>query len=318
MASQSIPTKRAAEGDASGAPDTKRQQATKPDDPATDESMDSNPNWLPLTYIIMLTHSKIFGPETFVFAVGPDAQELTVHKDAFRSLSPYFKALMDGNMQEALEGRAVWDDTDTVTFRRLCQFAYSGDYITPPIPDPQPFAEEEGRPSCECRSWTHYCDDPTHAVNMCEFLDTATRKISDLILEKEFNDGKIPWPGVQVTSAFEDLRGTFEKKIYTTTFPPRGEGKESDCETYTPNLQVNATMYMSFTLWYMLFRRIRDVIPVVKYIMESTVPKDAMRKLLAHFVACIAHKKVKKIDEMVDEVPEFAVEVFHVTKNLMS
>ncbi|EXF81254.1 hypothetical protein CFIO01_07774 [Colletotrichum fioriniae PJ7] len=65
------------------------------------------------------------------FIVGPQKKEYTVHESSFSVLSPPLRALLTGELQEAVEGKVIWDDISAKTFVLLVQYAYCGDYSLP-------------------------------------------------------------------------------------------------------------------------------------------------------------------------------------------
>ncbi|KAI2604594.1 hypothetical protein GGR54DRAFT_652992 [Hypoxylon sp. NC1633] len=77
-----------------------------------------------------------FASETFKFRVGRNHKEFVVHKAAFVSISPVLCALITGDMKEARQGFAVWEDTDEDIFQALCEFVYQGRYTSPVIYKP--------------------------------------------------------------------------------------------------------------------------------------------------------------------------------------
>ncbi|KAH8595423.1 hypothetical protein B0O99DRAFT_458079, partial [Bisporella sp. PMI_857] len=67
----------------------------------------------------------------FVFVVGENQAEFTVHAGIIAEQSGALKALISGYMKEASDGKAIFEDMQEDTFIRFCQFAYTGDYATP-------------------------------------------------------------------------------------------------------------------------------------------------------------------------------------------
>ena len=75
--------------------------------------------------------SIIRSPE-FHFSVGRERRRLTVHTEIIRTLSPPLFALINnGMMKESIEGYAVLEEVDELTFTGFCEFAYRGAYSTP-------------------------------------------------------------------------------------------------------------------------------------------------------------------------------------------
>ncbi|OAP65342.1 hypothetical protein AYL99_01314 [Fonsecaea erecta] len=66
------------------------------------------------------------------FLVGLEHKAFNVHSTLVVQLSPVFAAMINGNMLESVERRAVLDDIDEATFVRFCEYAYKGDFSVPP------------------------------------------------------------------------------------------------------------------------------------------------------------------------------------------
>lgn len=60
--------------------------------------------------------------------VGEEKKEFFIHKELIAAQSPVLKALVNGRMREAHEGRIEWPDVSVDTFVRFAEFAYSRDY----------------------------------------------------------------------------------------------------------------------------------------------------------------------------------------------
>ncbi|OQV10722.1 BTB/POZ domain-containing protein [Cladophialophora immunda] len=84
--------------------------------------------------------SESLSSTTFQFLVGLERKAFNVHSSLAVKLSPVFAALINGNMAESVERRAVLDDIDEKTFLRFCEFAYKGDFSVPP---PETVADRE-------------------------------------------------------------------------------------------------------------------------------------------------------------------------------
>ncbi|KAI0010523.1 hypothetical protein F4779DRAFT_577225 [Xylariaceae sp. FL0662B] len=252
---------------------------------------------------------------TFVFAVGPSLKEFTIHKEAFRPLSPYFKTLMDGTMREAREGRVVWDDIKFESFGRLCQFAYANDYSTPAVPRAQwgsiymtrfgEIPDDDALDKAENLSTWHHI-----ALHEHQALRSETRISGPLTLD--FYD-----------KHYGNRRHNSVSRLVS---------RSAEAGSYIDNLSCNAEVYvladrydiqtlkllalhkLRATLLFMKFSYIKEISSVVQYAVANTRTKDDLRKLLAHYVACIIPKRFPEIDTLLDDFPEFAVEVFHLVK----
>ena len=90
-------------------------------------------SWPPYGQIFKADYvTSVFRSKQFVFVIGNETKtEYTVHRDLIAKQSKALNSLVNGEMQETLDGRATFEDLDDNTFVRFCQFAYTGDYTTP-------------------------------------------------------------------------------------------------------------------------------------------------------------------------------------------
>jgi hypothetical protein len=110
-----------------------------------------------LCALLLTSCSRIFRSELFTFVVGEDRKAIVVHSAAITEHSKVLSALVNNGMVESQTRSAVLDDVDESTFIRFCQFAFTGDYSTPPftedeipIPDVQeaaPIDDDDWAPS---------------------------------------------------------------------------------------------------------------------------------------------------------------------------
>ena len=75
--------------------------------------------------------NSVFRSNQFLFVVGKDQAEFTVHSAIIATQSKALDVLINGAMKEASDRRAVVEDVTEDTFIRFCQFAYTRDYVTP-------------------------------------------------------------------------------------------------------------------------------------------------------------------------------------------
>jgi hypothetical protein len=71
--------------------------------------------------------------ELFTFVVGKNKKPIVVHSGAVTRHSEVLNALINGGMAEAQTQSATLEDIEEEDFVRFCQFAYTGDYSTPPF-----------------------------------------------------------------------------------------------------------------------------------------------------------------------------------------
>lgn len=67
-------------------------------------------------------------------AVDGESTEFNVYEEAIAPLSDNLRAMMTGDMVEAVEGRVTWKHVSKQTFEQFYQFAMTGDYS---IPEPE-------------------------------------------------------------------------------------------------------------------------------------------------------------------------------------
>lgn len=84
--------------------------------------------------ICLLTSDlRIFRSDLFTFLVGSDRKAIIVHSAAITEHSKALSALINNGMAESQTRSATLDDVEEDDFIRFCQFAYTGDYSTPPF-----------------------------------------------------------------------------------------------------------------------------------------------------------------------------------------
>ena len=70
-------------------------------------------------------------PSPFLFSVGPEKKEFTVHSALVAQQSPTLAALVNYGMKESLEGYASLPQHDVETFVRFIEYTYTGDFESP-------------------------------------------------------------------------------------------------------------------------------------------------------------------------------------------
>ncbi|KAF3004328.1 hypothetical protein E8E13_009412 [Curvularia kusanoi] len=73
--------------------------------------------------------------EQFTFYVGQAGKPIVVHSAAIAATSQHLDALINGGMGEAATRCAQIKDVEIDDFIRFCEYAYRGDYTTPPWED---------------------------------------------------------------------------------------------------------------------------------------------------------------------------------------
>jgi hypothetical protein len=79
----------------------------------------------------MLTRISIVSSDMFTFLVGHNRKPFKLHKALVAHQSLSLNVLVNGNLKEAKEQCAIWDEVAEDTFVRFSQFAYTGDYEAP-------------------------------------------------------------------------------------------------------------------------------------------------------------------------------------------
>ena len=78
------------------------------------------------------TFEDLIQSQQFTFLVGQAGKPIVVHSAAIASTSQQLDALINGGMGEAATRCARIEDVQVDDFIRFCEFAYRGDYTTPP------------------------------------------------------------------------------------------------------------------------------------------------------------------------------------------
>jgi hypothetical protein len=80
--------------------------------------------------------------QQFTFFIGQEGEPIVVHSAAIAATSQQLNALINGGMGEAATRCARIEDVKVDDFIRFCEYAYRGDYTTPPweevLQDPNP------------------------------------------------------------------------------------------------------------------------------------------------------------------------------------
>lgn len=124
----------------------------------------------------------MFTSKLFTFVVGEDKKAVTVHSEAIAKHSRGLDILMNGKMSEAENGKTTLGDVLEDTFIRFCQFAYTGDYVTPD------FTHDEPKPE------SLYCS-PSGTTSPSASLT------SDVVVEVVAEAGPPEEPPLEVVSA---------------------------------------------------------------------------------------------------------------------
>ncbi|KAI1503002.1 hypothetical protein F5X99DRAFT_377302 [Biscogniauxia marginata] len=271
---------------------------------------------------LQLLPSSVFTSETFIFVVGSSAREFAVHKNVFTRLSPYFETLMNGDMVEARNKCARWENTDADAFAKLCQFAYSGNYEEPDVMDPV-----ASNRSINPRKF------PILNSSVLETFDDQILNIdllSTITTQKQWYG---PRPrGHKTVKAFVDSPYSDSSSVY---FESSTSGLAIQ-KTHFDWLLCNVKMYILGDtydikslrtlslekihnhLTNLPFRiHFRDLTGAVKYAVVNTREKDELRVLLAHWALCVTPMIWAEVENLLEEVPELNMDYIRVMKDYM-
>ncbi|KAI1503000.1 hypothetical protein F5X99DRAFT_426581 [Biscogniauxia marginata] len=151
------------------------------------------------------------------------------------------------------------------------------------------------------------------------------------ILTSDYNHDLKSMPIYNLVSSFLD--GSYPSPNPGVEFkPPRATVTQS----YLDRLMYFAKMYvlgrrfgieqlMSLSLHkthrslqvFPSYRTLLDLTPVVRFVMANTAPGDRMRVLLAHYFASINDSQSMYFNKMLEEMPEFALEILKKVMPLM-
>ncbi|KAI5926018.1 hypothetical protein F4810DRAFT_708101 [Camillea tinctor] len=269
-------------------------------------------------------------PETFVFVVGGEGREFTVDKKALRSLSPYFRVLMDGNMKEAAEGRALWSDVDVPTFERLLQFAQTRDYEVYPLPITLP----AGGLNSKLPSDYLEIGLKRYQYGNCLWIQLAEMfvKVDIDTIMTDITGGDLK-PNPPMTHFARDFFALLRKGKPWSQADQRSMLRLDDpCRDFQFNLFCTVKVYIladtygilgllhlalyrfGETLLFMNPEHFDLLLAVAVYIFENTLPKDAIRRALALYMVCMRFVEPKAVDLFLHKLPELAGEIDHLTK----
>ncbi|KAI1492403.1 hypothetical protein F5X96DRAFT_691596 [Biscogniauxia mediterranea] len=277
-----------------------------------------------------LLNNRVFEPETFVFVVGREAREFKVYKDVFRSLAPYFSVLMDGAMKEAREGRASWPDIDIPTFLRLCEFANANSYRALELPINLPPEGLNGvfpTSSVEIGLASALYGDCLWVLLTRMFASTSK------FVTETFGgaDAFVHNPPLALF-ARELLAHVQKGQPWTQAGRKATTAPGHPLRSFQFNLFCHVQMYIladmygiaglqalslyrfAETLFFMDHRYFGELASVTAFAFDNTTSHDGLRRALALYMVCMRFAVPDVVDEFIDEFPELAAEMFHVTK----
>ncbi|KAJ4340390.1 hypothetical protein N0V95_007530 [Ascochyta clinopodiicola] len=99
-----------------------------------------------------VTFEEFIQSDLFTFYIGEHEKPFVVHSKAVAATSRYFDRLVNGGLSESQSRSAKFDDVDPETFTRFMEYAYRGDYTTPPCTGDVDLAKENGTKSPKSNS----------------------------------------------------------------------------------------------------------------------------------------------------------------------
>ncbi|KAI0602347.1 hypothetical protein F4775DRAFT_588580 [Biscogniauxia sp. FL1348] len=269
--------------------------------------------------------------ETFVFVVGREAEEFTVYKDEFRHLAPYFAVLMDGKMKEAREGRASWPAIDVANFVRLCEFATTNSYQSLELPIGLP---AEGLNSAFPNSSAEIGLASEQYGDCLWVLLTKMFARTSRLMTETFRDAASLVHKPPLALFAHDLLVILQKGEPWTqvgqqaTLPPHHPLRSFQFNLFCHvQMYVLADTYGIFglldlalyrfgeTLFFMDHRHFDELAAVVGFALDNTSSHDCLRGVLALYMVCMRFVVPMVVDEFIDNFPELAAEMFHITKH---
>ncbi|RYO89826.1 hypothetical protein DL766_005142 [Monosporascus sp. MC13-8B] len=266
-------------------------------------------------------HGELLTSKLFRFLVGPERKEFVVHSLPFSRLSRALDTLINGEMSEACEGTAVWDDMDPDTFVRFSEFAHSGDYTTPKIElrtEPHEHTRDQMSPKAE-KPLQRDADEEAGAL----WIDYKSRKemhedsLGDV---RRFITASYPSPGPVFSPQRVEEPEMDYKKLLLCHIQLYIVG-DKYC---IPDLTALTThkLHRTFLASYNGYKLQEDIADATRYAYANTVKGDKPRTLLSHNIASgfngfkvfIRHPAIRGL---LEESGERAIDVaIHLAKDI--
>jgi hypothetical protein len=107
------------------------------------------------TLIALTNYSlSLLNSPVFTFFIGGDEHPMQVHRAVVARLSEPLHRLLHGPMKETLERTVRLPNVDVEPFARICEYSYTGDYVSPWHKQPKTSAGELDAESSEATSAT--------------------------------------------------------------------------------------------------------------------------------------------------------------------
>jgi len=265
----------------------------------------------------------------FRFLVGTDRTPFIVHAAAMSATSEQMDRLINGSMKEAGEGCVELPDISIDDFTRICEYAYCGDYTTPPftVDVARAAGTMVGRP-----------DFPKHtpAGRHSEVVESEQPPQDDLWGTSKETKKKLPKKVAFRSKYSARTYLSHDEYESTTTARFKVVMNSADDQNFAPVFLAHARLYAfaclrmidglkALTLqklhktlvgFQIFHNRIDDVIALVRYVYsEEVIPgrdhegkTDAMRDMIVTYVASEFDiiGNTPEFDTLIEEGGEFA------------
>ncbi|KAI1101848.1 hypothetical protein F4804DRAFT_354224 [Jackrogersella minutella] len=223
-----------------------------------------------------MKHRSLLNDQLFKFIVRPGRKKINVQADVFARLSRPLNAIVNGNFTEGKDECTTWEQVDENTFDGLRQFAYCGDSVH------------------------HMYNDKKKN----ERVSIIRIRENDYYVEETRSDGRIE------VDVFDDepCENLLELMMHHAQLHVLAY-------KYCIEELVRITTAKLGKLLHNLIitqESVKDIVYLIQYIFEHTLPQDPARELLTYFGAIIIHDIYNDEDfvETALSVPDFLLAVF--------
>ncbi|OCL02376.1 hypothetical protein AOQ84DRAFT_434418 [Glonium stellatum] len=263
---------------------------------------------------------RIFTSDQFTFFVGKGKKPIVLHAAAIAEQSPALNTLINGGMAEAKTKSVNFDDVLEEDFIRFCQFAYMGDYTTPPCiieentsgiseiqpksppPPPPPVALPDTNEIIVEADVGWAFSSPSSKKS--KYSKKGIGKLAKLFDDRVFSS---ILPRQRIINLCEPISNSDEQEDYTPVFLAHARlyvfadkyGIES---LKSLSLQKLHKTLKNFTLYR---ARVGDILKLVQYAYEHTADygNDSLRVIVAEYILCEIDTigKTRKFSDLMEE-----------------
>ncbi|KAK8133753.1 hypothetical protein PG984_005765 [Apiospora sp. TS-2023a] len=278
--------------------------------------------------------SSFLNSESFTFFVGPKREKYVVHKDIFSKQSPMLGDMMDNN---AAAAPLAFDDIEEVVFQCLCDYIYAG-FLRTFGYDPDTSTEcqhyptmaqhghralvvhGKGAPShtfqlensaaygnCQASNVTCSCEVKICQTPPCHEFSTFTH-FTCKYYETAFKDfGPAPkWakPSPDAVQVSDDCSNAL--LWYATLYMLSGRFKVKGLK-----LLALRCLHVVLSTFPVVWRRIPDLIPLIRFIYAKTPDGDPLRRMVAYYTATLKERLMlhPEFNKLLREQTDFCHEV---------